>query len=147
LELHSHALASVRSRGYGEKPNQWASYDSGRYFDRLHQIMETYRLSDSKVDYLHYEQKGLGIGDVDLFRLSLGPECNEENCLFLLFASDLGDIPLITPCQFKRAGLAHLFNPDGTKFWGFEFSCGDDGVLQVKVTPTHFMARPIAKKP
>ena len=111
-------------RGHLPDPGLWrearpvASHYSGRYFDQLQLIMETYRFSDGKVNHLHCEQRGLGIGDVDLFRLSVGSRCNEENCLFVLFASDRGDVQLTTPCQFKRAGLAHLFNPDGTKFWG-----------------------------
>ena len=42
--------------GYGEKPDQWAPYDSGRYLDRLQKIKETYRLLESKISYLHFEE-------------------------------------------------------------------------------------------
>jgi len=63
----------------------------------------------------------------------------------VLLAADLTE-PLLTPCQFTRAELSHLFNPDRSRFFGFEFACAD-AVLRVKVTPTHFMAIPIQKTP
>jgi hypothetical protein len=135
--------------GYGEKPDHWAPYEGGRYFEHLQKIATTYQYPDSKFAYLHFEQTDLGIGPVELFRIPVRPNssCTESNCyFFVLFASDLGDAPLTTFCQFKRAGLAHLFSPDGTKFWGFDFSC-QDTLLQVKVTPTHFMAIPAKKTP
>jgi len=66
----------------------------------------------------------------------------KETVIFLcFFASDYSGSPLVTACQFKEAGLTHLFNPDGSRFYGFEFSCPGI-VLQVKVTPDHFMATP-----
>src|ERR1700730_2393267 len=120
--------------GYGEKPDHWAPYDFNRTVEHLQKIATTYQYPDSKFAYLHFEQTDLGIGPVELFRIPVRPNssCTESNCyFFVLFASDLGDAPLTTFCQFKRAGLAHLFSPDGTKFWGFDFSC-QDTLLQVK---------------
>jgi hypothetical protein len=131
--------------GYGDKPDQWAPYESGKYFERLQKIISTYRFANSKVTYLRFEENGVGVGPVELFRISLAPDCSEGNCYFVLFASDL-ETPLVTPCIFWRAKLVHLFSPDGSRFFGFEFSCSD-AVLQVKVTPTHLMAIPVPRTP
>jgi hypothetical protein len=140
---------ACQTLGYGDKPDQWAPYDSGQYFEHLQKIATTYRYPDSKITYLHFEDTYSGIGPIELFRIPVRPnsDCTENNCyFFVLFASNLGDAPLTAFCQFKRAALAHFFSPDGTKFWGFEFEC-QDTLLQVKVTPTHFMAISVKKTP
>jgi hypothetical protein len=130
--------------GYGEEPDQWAPYESGQYFGQLQKIVSTYRFPDRKISYLHFELTNVGVGPVELFRIPVGRsrDCSENDCyFFVLVASDHSDAPLVTPCQFKQAALTHLFTPDGSRFFGFEFSCPDT-LLQVKVTPTHFMAIP-----
>jgi len=135
--------------GYGDKPDQWAPYERGPYSERLQRIVETYRLDASEFAHLHFEITGVGVGPVELFRIpeSRSRDCNESQCyLFVLVASDYTAAPLVTPCQFKRAALTHLFSPDGSRFFGFEFSCSET-LLQVKVTPTHFMATPVEKTP
>jgi hypothetical protein len=132
--------------GYGEKPDQWAPYESGQYFDHLRKIISTYRFSDSKISYLHFEESYANVGPVELFRISRGPDCSENNCYFVLFASDLGDAPLITECQFNRVGISHFFNPDRSHFWGFEFFCKDT-LLHVQVTRTQFWATSVLKTP
>jgi hypothetical protein len=135
--------------GYGETPDQWAPYESGQYFDRLQQIVGTYQLPEGKITYLRFELAGVGIGPVELFRIPArqSADCREHDCdFFVLVASDYSDAPLVTPCQFQRAGLTHLFNPDRSRLFGFEFSCSET-LLQVKVTPTHFMAIPVERTP
>jgi hypothetical protein len=135
--------------GYGEKPDQWAPYESGQYFDQLQKIVKTYRFDGSKITYLHFEETFAGVGPVELFRIpvSRSRDCSENDCCFFaLFAYDHSGAPLLTPCQFTQAALSHLFNPDSSRFFGFEFSC-EDALLRVKVTPTHFMAVPIKKTP
>jgi hypothetical protein len=128
--------------GYGAKPDEWAPYESGQYFDRLQKILGVYEFSDRKISYLHFEIKDVGVGPVELFRIPAGKSCSENNCdFFVLVAYDHSDAPLVTPCQFKQAALTHLFNPDGSRFLLFEFACPET-LLQVKVTPTHFMAIP-----
>ncbi len=138
-----------RTPGYGNKPDQWAPYESGPYFEQLQKIVETYRFDDSKISYLHFEEREIGVGPVELFRIPAkwGQDCSEKDCyLFVLVASDYSDAPLVTPCQFKRVGISHFFSPDGSHFWGLEFSCSKT-LLEVKVTPTHFMAIPVEKTP
>jgi hypothetical protein len=133
--------------GYGDKPDQWAPYESGPYFEQLQKIVQTYRFDGSKIAYLHFELTRVGVGPVELFRIPYkrSRDCNEEDCyFFVLVASDYSDAPLVTPCQFKQAALTHLFTPDGSRFFGFEFSC-PEALLQVKVTPRHFMAIPVEK--
>ncbi len=126
------------------QPDGWASYDSGRYFDHLQKIVIAYGFSDWKIHHLHFEASGIEIGAVDIFRISRVQDCREDDCYFVLFSSALPNAPLITACQFKQGGYAHLFNPDGSNFWGFEFACKET-LLQVKVTPTHFFAIPLRK--
>lgn len=105
-------------------------------------ILGVYEFSDRKISYLHFEIKDVGVGPVELFRIPAGKSCSENNCdFFVLVAYDHSDAPLVTPCQFKQAALTHLFNPDGSRFLLFEFACPET-LLQVKVTPTHFMAIP-----
>ncbi len=58
--------------GYGGGPDQWAPYESGRYFEELQKIKHTYQLSDSKIAYLHFELKDVGVGPVELFRIPVG---------------------------------------------------------------------------
>jgi hypothetical protein len=140
--------AVCQTPGYGAKPDQWAPYATGRYFDHLRKIASAYRISDSKIAYLHFELSETGVGPVDLFRIPDRPNssCDESDCyLFVLFASDYSGTPLVTPCKFKEAGLTHLFNPDGSRFYGFEFLC-EGSVLQVKVTSNHFMANLIERR-
>jgi hypothetical protein len=135
--------------GYGDKPDQWAPYESGQYFEQLQKIISIYQFADSKITYLRFEITNVGVGPVELFRIPVGRsrDCSENDCYFFaLVASDHSDAPLLTPCQFKQAALTHLFNPDGSRFFGFEFSC-QDTLLQVKVTPSHFMATSIKKTP
>jgi hypothetical protein len=138
-----------QTSGYGEKPDEWAPYKSGQYFEQLQEIVKTYSFDPTKITYLHFEQTGVGIGPVELFRFPTagGQDCSENDCYFFaLVASDHSGTPLLTSCQFKLAALSHLFNPDGSRFFGFEFSC-DDSLLRVKVTPTHFMAISAKKMP
>ena len=135
--------------GYGDKPDQWAPYESGPYFEQLQKIVETYRFDDGKITYLHFEETNVGVGPVEIFRIPYKQslDCSEKDCyFFVLIASDHSAAPLMTPCQFKRAALTHLFTPDGSRFFGFEFSCSKT-LLQVKVSPTHFMAIPVEKTP
>jgi hypothetical protein len=142
------AVGICQTPGYGDKPDQWAPYESGQYFEQLQRIMSTYQASDTKIAYLHFEFPDVGIGPVELFRIPLPRrwDCTENDCdLFVLVASDHSDAPILTFCQFKQAALTHLFNPDGSNFFGFEFSCPET-LLQVKVTSTHFMAMPLEKK-
>lgn len=131
---------ACQTPGYGAKPDDWAPYEGGQYFDRLRKILGIYEFSDRKISYLHFEIKDVGVGLVDLFRIPAGKFCSENNCYFFVLAAyDHSDAPLVTACQFKQAALTHLFNPDGSRFFLFEFSCPET-LLQVKVTPTHFMA-------
>ena len=149
LGIVSLGAGVCQTPGYGEKPDQWAPYESGQYFEQLQKIVETYRLSGSKITYLHFEETDVGIGPVELFRVPKlrNADCSERDCyLFALIASDHSNAPLVIPCQFKQAALSHLFNPDRSRFFGFEFSCTHT-LLQVKVTPTHFMAIPVEKTP
>jgi hypothetical protein len=149
LEMAFLGAGICQTPGYGEKPDQWAPYESGKYFDRLQEILGIYNISGSKIAYLHYELNDVRVGPVELFRIPMSRslDCGEKVCyFFILIASDHSDSPLLTPCQFKLAALTHLFNPDGSRFFDFEFSCADT-VLQVKVTPTHFMAIPVKKTP
>lgn len=132
---------------YAEEPGPWVPYTSGRYFGQLQKIVDTYRFSDRKIDYLHFELSDTGVGPVDLFRIPVrrSADCSLSDCyFFVLIASDHSGAPLVTPCQFRGAGLTHLFNPDGSRFYGFEFFC-ERSVLQVKVTPNHFMANLIER--
>jgi hypothetical protein len=133
--------------GYGERPDEWAPYERGRYFDQLQEIVKIYEFADGKISYLHFETTAAGIGPVELFRIpgAQSRDCGGDGCyFFVLVASDHSGTPLVTPCQFKQARLSHLFNPDGSRFFYFEFSC-QDTLLQVKVTPTHLMAISIKK--
>jgi hypothetical protein len=133
--------------GYGERPDRWAPYEQGKYFEQLQKIVSIYHFDGSKITYIHFELADVGVGPVELFRIPVVPNevCSENDCYFyVLVASDHGDAPLMTPCQFKQAALTHLFNPDGSRFFYFEFSC-QDTLLQVKVTPTHLMAISIKK--
>lgn len=139
------SIGIAQTPGYGEGPDKWAPYESGRYFDHLQKIVSTYRFSGWKIAYLHFDDNGLLVGDVDLFRISRGAECSGDgDCYFVLFSSEMPEAPLVTACQFRRGQTAHLFNPDGSKFWGFEFECKDT-LLQVKVAPTHFFPISILK--
>ena len=132
--------AACQTPGYDLQPDQWAPYESGIYLDRLHALMTTYRMSTAKIDYLRFEIKAWPVGPIELFRVSLDPQCSEDRCFFALFSSDLGDVPFVTFCHFKRGKMGHLFNPDRSNFSGFEFSCRNDDVLQVKVDHVHFGA-------
>ncbi len=58
----SFGSAVCQAPGYGEKPDQWAPYTSGRYFDQLQKIASAYRISDSKIAYLHFELSETGSG-------------------------------------------------------------------------------------
>jgi hypothetical protein len=130
--------------GYGEKPDQWAPYEQGKYFEQLRRLANTYRLPEGKISYLHFELKDGGVGPVEVFRVPMArnEDCHESDCfLFSLVAFDHDETPLVTTCQFKRARLVDLYTPDDLDFFGFEFSCLDT-VLQVHVTPTHFMTVP-----
>jgi hypothetical protein len=135
--------------GYGNKPDQWAPYESGPYSEQLQNIVKTYHFDDGKIAHLHFEEADIGVGPVELFRIPYkqSRNCNEKDCyFFVLVASDYSDAPLVTPCQFRRAATALFFNPDGSRLWGFEFSCSEM-LLQVTVTPKHFMAIPLEKTP
>lgn len=135
--------------GFGDGPDQWVPYKSGKYFEQLQQIARVYRFSDENITYLHFESPNVGVGPVDLFRFPVKQhrDCGDADCYFFaLVASDHSSAPLLTPCQFKQAALAHLFNPDGSRFFGFEFSCRDT-LFQVKVAPGHFMGISVPKTP
>jgi hypothetical protein len=123
--------------GYGQRPDDWAPYISGPYLEKLRDVLKTYRLAGDTIAYLHYEGIPQSINSVDLFRVSPGQECGEKACYFVLVASDFPEVPLITECKFQQAGLAHFFNPDGSKFFGFEFSC-QESLLHVQVSKTKF---------
>jgi hypothetical protein len=141
------ALSSAgfaQTPGYGERPDKWASYESGRYFDHLQKIVSTYRFSDWKIAHLHFGANDAELGDVDLFRISRGPQCHKDDCCFVLFSSGMPEAPLITGCQFRWGQTAHFYNPDRSGFWAFEFEC-EDTLLRVKVTPTHFFPVSILK--
>lgn len=135
----------AQTPGYGVEPDRWAPYESGRYFDHLQKVLRTYQLSGWKIDYLHFQVTEFPVGPVDLFRISHGRECrDQDDCYFVLFSSDMPEAPLVTACQFEWGGYAHFFNPDRSNLWGFQFACKDTA-LQVKVTPTHFSAMSIPK--
>jgi hypothetical protein len=51
--------------GYGDKPDQWAPYERGKYFEQLQKIVDTYRFDGSKITYLHFEETDIGVGPVD----------------------------------------------------------------------------------
>lgn len=123
------------------QPDGWKSYDNGRYFDHLQKIAVTYGFSGWKIHHLHFETSGIEIGEIDIFRISRVQSCSEADCYFVLFSSAMPNAPFVTACQFKQGGYVHLFNPDGSNFWGFEFACKET-LLQVKVTPTHFFPIP-----
>jgi hypothetical protein len=53
--------------GYGEKPDEWAPYKSGQYFEQLQEIVKTYSFDPTKITYLHFEQTGVGIGPWSYF--------------------------------------------------------------------------------
>lgn len=127
--------------GYGRTVDDWAPYESGQHLYRLQKIAGTYQFS-GKITYHRFELSDVGIGPVDLFRI---PARQNADCSDL-FASDYDDAPLVTPCQFKQAVLTHLFKPDRSRMFLFEFSCAD-ALLQVAVTPTNFMAIPVQKTP
>jgi hypothetical protein len=87
--------------GYGEKPDQWAPYERGQYFDQLQKIVSTYQFDGSKITYLHFEDAIAGVGPVELFRIPArqSADCREHDCyFFVLVASDYSDAPLVTPC-------------------------------------------------
>jgi hypothetical protein len=134
--------------GYGRTVDDWAPYESGQYLDRLQKIAGTYQFS-GKITYHRFELSDVGIGPVDLFRIPArqSAHCSGDDCyFFVLIASDYSGAPLVTPCQFKQAVLTHLFNPDSSRTFLFEFTCAD-ALLQVGVTPTSFMAVPVQKTP
>ncbi len=138
------SVAVAQVPGYGQQPDRWASYESGRYFDSLKRIVDTYQLSGWKIAYLHFDANDPSVGYVDLFRASRGPECSgNDDCYFVLFSSKMPE-PLITACQYRWGQTAHFYNPDRSHFWGFEFECKET-LLQVKVTPTHFFPISILK--
>ena len=127
---------------YAEEPGPWKPYKSGKYFDQLRNIASTYMFSDSNFTFVRFELSDAGIGPVDLFRIPVdrNRHCSGADCyFFVLVASDHSSAPFLTSCQFTQTVLTHLYNPDRTKFFAFEFSC-EDALLEVKVTPSHFMA-------
>jgi hypothetical protein len=137
-----------QTSGYGHTVDDWAPYESGPHLDRLQKIAGTYRFS-GKITYHRFELSDVGIGPVDLFRIPArqSAHCSGHDCyFFVLIASDYSDAPLVTPCQFKQAVLTHLFNPDSSRTFLFEFTCAD-ALLQAAVTPTSFMAIPVQKTP
>jgi hypothetical protein len=71
--------------GYGDKPDQWAPYDSGPYFERLQRIVETYRLDASEFAHLHFEITGEGSGPLSCFAFpKAGAEiATKANVIFL----------------------------------------------------------------
>ena len=134
--------AICQTSPYAWKPGPWEPYKSGKYFGQLQKIAGTYRFSDSSITFVHFELSDVGVGPVDLFRIPVdrNRHCSGADCyFFVLVASDHSSAPFLTSCQFTQAVLTHLFNPDDTRFFAFEFSC-EDALLEVKVTPSHFMA-------
>jgi hypothetical protein len=133
--------------GYGEKLDRWAPYTSGIYFDQIQGIVKTYLFDGSKITHLHFEENFARVGPVELFRIPVARsrDCSDNDCyFFVLLAHDHRDAPLLTPCQLTQAVLSHLFNPDGSRYFGFEFSC-EDTLLRVKVTSTHLMTVSVKK--
>jgi hypothetical protein len=49
-----------QTSGYGDKPDQWAPYERGPYFEQLQEIVDTYRFDGSKITYLHFEEAYAG---------------------------------------------------------------------------------------
>src|SRR6266481_1730213 len=83
--------------GYGDKPDQWAPYESGQYFDQLQNISKIHRFDGSKISYLHFELRDVGIGPVELFRIPVGrsQDCIENDCYFFaVVASDHSGTPV-----------------------------------------------------
>lgn len=147
LGIASLGAGVCQTPGYGDKPDQWAPYQSGQYFEQLQKILSIHAVADSRIFYLHFEVTDVGVGPVELFRVSepRSAECSDRDCyLFVLIASDHSNTPLVTPCQFRFALLSHVFNPDGSRAFGFEFSCTHTS-LQVRVTPTDLMAISVEK--
>jgi hypothetical protein len=139
------SVGVAQTPGYGQRPDNWASYEGGRYFDHLQKIVSTYRFSGWKIDYLHFDVNDPMVGTVELFRISRGPECGgNDDCYFVLFSSEMPNAPFITACRFGWGQTDHFYNPDRSHFWGFQFECKDT-LLQVKVTPTHFFPISILK--
>jgi hypothetical protein len=70
--------------GYGDKPDQWAPYESGQYFEQLQKIISIYQFADSKITYLRFEITNVGVGPVELFRIPVGRsrDCSEKRLLF-----------------------------------------------------------------
>jgi hypothetical protein len=72
LGILSLGAGVCQTPGYGQKPDQWAPYERGQYFDQLQKIASTYQFDGSKVTYLHFEDAFSGVGPVELFRIPVG---------------------------------------------------------------------------
>src|SRR5450631_3739844 len=66
LGFASPGAGYCQAPGYGEKPDQWAPYESGGYFNALQGMIGTYELAGSRIEYLHFEIRDIGIGPVEL---------------------------------------------------------------------------------
>jgi hypothetical protein len=64
--------------GYGEKPDEWAPYERGRYFEQLQEIVKIYEFAAGKITYLHFETPAAGSGAAISFLIY---------CFYLLFSS------------------------------------------------------------
>jgi len=85
--------------GYKDKPDEWAPYDRGQYFEQLQTIVKTYRFDGSKITYHHFEETDVGIRPVELFRIPVArtQDCSEKDCyFFVLVAFDHREAPLLT---------------------------------------------------
>jgi hypothetical protein len=120
------------------QPSQeWRQPAEGTYLARVKTIFEkTYKIPSPRILQQHFSGSGF-IGDVELFQISQGEKCAPRACFYALFSHGIGEIPVLTDCNFERAFFAHNHHPDGSKFLAFEFSCGST-FTYVQVSRDHF---------
>jgi hypothetical protein len=53
LGIASLGAGVCQTPGYGDKPDQWAPYQSGQYFEQLQKILSIHAVADSRIFYLH----------------------------------------------------------------------------------------------
>jgi hypothetical protein len=138
LTITSVGAAVAQTPGFGERPDQWALYESGPLRAHIQAILDAEHMLGAKVEYLHFDARDVGLGPVELFRLSLGSDCSKDFCYFALISSNFPNAPLTTICQFAFGALSHMFRPDGSTIFAFEFACPDGLTLQVALSQTHF---------
>jgi hypothetical protein len=129
------------------QPSQsWRQPTEGTtYLAHVKSIFEkTYKISSPRILQQHFSGSGL-IGDVELFQISRDEKCAPRGCFYALFSHDIGEIPVLTDCNFERVFFAHNHHPDGSKFFAFEFSCGST-FTYVQVSKDHFLINSQSKK-